>query len=107
MREIIPLHLIAAPCSEEIQLRFSFNTFSDYLQLETVSQRDDGHGNACVVGLGGDIANEGSIDLECIERKTLQIGQAGIAGPEIIHCQAYAVRTQCLENTYRLFRILH
>ena len=71
-------------------MALGFDAFGHHLQLEVVREADDGQSDFSLVGIRRDIANESAIDLERIEREALQIGEARIAGPEIIDLDFHA-----------------
>lgn len=68
-------------------LRFRFNAFGHYLETQPVRHGDDGanHGQIGIApGFIGHVADEGAIDLEGGDGKSLQVSQGGIACAEII-----------------------
>src|SRR4051794_8924975 len=46
---------------------------------------DDCSGNCSVIRVGGDLPDEGAIDLERVERKMLQVAERRVPGTEVIH----------------------
>jgi hypothetical protein len=55
-------------------LRFCFNAFSNDVQSHALGQENDHLGNCRVIRIGQDVSHETLVDLELIERKSLQIG---------------------------------
>ena len=55
-----------------------------------MGHRDDGLGDGGVVGFGDDVGDEGAVDLEPVDRESLEVGQAGVAGTEVVHRQLQA-----------------
>src|ERR1700712_595627 len=43
-----------------------------------------------VVGVGGEIADEGAVDLELVAVEVLEVGERGIAGAEVVESEADA-----------------
>ena len=52
------------------------------------------------------LAHEGLVDLQPVERKFLQVGQAGIAGAEIVECDVDAQPLNPPERLQRAFVVL-
>jgi hypothetical protein len=48
-----------------------------------------------------DIGDEAAVDLDLVERKTLQVGQRGIAGAEIVQRDPHADRAKMMQNGER------
>ena len=65
------LGLITVALTQKIHLRSGLHPLGDDLEIEIVGQRDDRLGNRRIVGILGNIANEGAIDLEAIDGETL------------------------------------
>src|SRR3712207_983988 len=53
------------------------------------------------------VAHEAPVDLELVDRETLQVGQRGIAGAEIVDGQADAEIPQCVELCLHVRAALH
>ena len=47
-------------------------------------------GDGGIVGIAGDVADEGAVDLDGVDRQMLQVRQRGMAGAEIVDGDSYA-----------------
>jgi hypothetical protein len=63
-------------------LLFRLDAFDDHLKLQVVGEADDGGDDCGVVPVGGDVANEGAVYLQGVERETLEVAQGGVADPK-------------------------
>ena len=87
--EIEALCLVAAVCLKKSYLVFRFHALSDHTFLETFGHGDDRADDCRIVCIGGDVAHEGSVNLQGIDRKLFQVAQTGIPGTEIIHRETH------------------
>src|SRR5690606_25705278 len=62
------LDLVAVLLPEEVHLRLGLDPLSHHLELQTMSHGDDGPGDRCILAAGGQIADEGLVDLHVIHR---------------------------------------
>jgi len=60
-----------------------------------------------VVLVGLDVAHELAIELQRLDGQTLEVGQRGMAGPEIVDCQRNPEVAQGLRGLDRARRIAH
>ena len=72
--------------------------------MREADDRERDHG---VLGVGGDVANEGVVDLERIDRKTLQVCEARVARPEIVHRDPHTRAFQPAKRARSALRIAH
>src|SRR5690606_38686499 len=105
--EEIPLGVITALLLEQLPLLIILYSFGHNFHIQTVGHGDNGINEALGIGVITDLADKASINFQCFERKLLQVGQRGIASPEIIDRQAYAQLTQRTDIDLRLGVILH
>ena|ERR1700735_2267613 len=87
--EMVSLRLIASMILEEGKILGGFNSFGNDSEMETLSHADNRTHNCSVTGRTGDLADEGLIDLEGIQRKFSQVAQAGITCAEVIDGNAH------------------
>ncbi len=73
--EEIALYHVAALFTQEFQLMRIFYPFGDHRQAQVVRHSDNGGRDGDVIGVAGDVLDEGAIDFECMQRETLQVGQ--------------------------------
>lgn len=75
-----------------LSLARRFNAFRDDSQLQGVGETNDGVDNreafapASVIVEPG---NEGAVDFDGVDGKLGQVGQGGVASPEIVNCKVY------------------
>jgi hypothetical protein len=105
--EIVALQLVATVPQEERELRFGLDPLGHHSQPHAVGKVDDGDGERGVVRVAHDVPDERAVDLEHVEGKPLQVGEAGVAGPEIIHGEVHAERFQLVQHLHRLLRVAH
>ncbi len=69
------LHFGALERLEEPCLIFGFDTFGDDVQPEALRHGDYCRGDCRVVGIDGDVAHEGLVDLEGVDGEFLDVGE--------------------------------
>ena len=70
---------------EEAPLGLVLDAFGNHFEAEAAGHADDGLDDHRIAGIGLDVADEGAVDLQLIERQPAQIGKRRIAGAEIVH----------------------
>src|SRR6185312_16192309 len=78
-----------------------------HLQEQTLSQRDDRAGDGGVGGIGPDVAYEGLVDLQLVDWKAREIGQARITRSEIVDRKLQSHVVQSAEQAHSLLGLLH
>src|SRR2546421_7263735 len=94
----IPLNLIAELGAQETQLLVGLNTFRQHRQLEPAPNAKHRSNDGRRLFVGVNRLDEGTIDLDLVERECPQVRQRRVTGPEIVHRNADAKR---LELTQR------
>ena len=102
LREQIALHLIATVAAQQLELTARLDPFGDHLESQAFRQRDDCLRDRSVVRIGGDVLNEGLVDLERLDREALEVKQRRIAGAEVVDRQTDAEAIQRLQLGDRL-----
>src|SRR6266850_1619972 len=87
------LSFVTGTAPHEIQIILCFYALGKYPHAEILCHRDDRRGQNCVVPVGTRMPRECLVYLETIDRKFLEIAQAGIASSKIINCHADAQGT--------------
>src|SRR5260221_832862 len=89
------LHLVATVALEKMQLRIGLDALGDHLQVQRMAEGDDGRGEDTVLGLraAADVAHEGAVDLERVDRQVPKIREAGGAGAPNVHRPAQTQST--------------
>ena len=70
--------------AEEGCLRLCFHALSDRSQTQTLGQLNGRSNDGCVGFAGGEIGDEGSVDLQRIQLESLEVTERRISGTEII-----------------------
>src|SRR5262249_21205691 len=81
------LPILALQASEQSQLIFSFNPFSDDINSQIVSQGNDGTHNLGVFFVKAQAVYKRAINLKAIYRESVEIAQGRIASPKVINAQ--------------------
>ena len=66
---------MAAGVGEQALLCDRFDPFGDDRQVQCLCKGDDGIDDGGVVGVAGDVPDEGLIDLQLVQWQQLQVGQ--------------------------------
>ena len=85
MAEKEALKFIAAFGGEARELGLGLHAFGGSRYPQAAAQSDHGPNDRNAVFLPRQVADEGLIDLDLVERETAQIAERRIAGAEIIH----------------------
>ena len=72
-----------------------------------MAEADDGGDDGPVFGAGVDLPHEGLVDLELVEGETLEVGEAGIAGAEVVDGDRDAQRLELIELPGDLLDVAH
>ncbi len=75
-------------------LGVGLDALGDGLQVQRARHLDDGLHDGAVVGVGVDVAHEGLVDLERVQREALEVAQRRVAGAEVVQRQPHALRVQ-------------
>src|SRR6202040_709418 len=84
-----------------------FYALSDDPQLQAASHADHRGHDGSLRRSGGDATDERLVDLEGVNRKLLQIAQAGITRAEVIDRDSYSFRSKCSQNGCSRLGALH
>src|SRR6202042_3758522 len=79
-----------------------FDALGDYLEPQLVGQRDDRTHDGYVTGIEIQVADEAAVDLELIDRKSLQVAHTGVPGAEVVDRHNDAKLAQLLQHHHRL-----
>src|SRR6266403_3957401 len=79
------LYRIAAFGPQELQLGGCLNALGDDLQIQVMTERDDGADDRGVVRVGADVVDERAVDLQRVQREAFQIVQRAVPGAEVIY----------------------
>lgn len=71
---------------------FSFDVFRDDGKIETASEADDRADDRARRFIVGDMADEAKVNLDLVERESLEVGKRRVAGSKIVHHDPHAER---------------
>src|SRR3569832_1181321 len=80
-----PLPQLATQLTDLVELLPTLNTLGHHLNIEIAGHRNNCADNGKVARVRDQVANEAAVDLEVVHAPALQIGQARVAGPEVIN----------------------
>src|SRR3569623_3386898 len=92
--EEITLHHVATHFPQKRELFGRFDPFRHHVEFEAACHGNDGGDDGGIVLIGLDVADEGAIDLEGANGKTLEIAQRGIASAEVVDGETYSDAVQ-------------
>src|SRR5690348_8933313 len=88
LREVVALAIFAAEFSEALKLLCGLHSFGDDIQAKIVSHRKNCSGNFhALTPLPIHAADKRTIDLECVQRETMEIAERGVSRSEVIDRQ--------------------
>ena len=83
-----------------------FHAFAAYADAAARSQFDDVGQKTQIVGAVLNAAHEAAVDLDLVDGQFFQPAQAGIAGPEIVHGDRYALLLPSAEHGVQIRIVL-
>ena len=87
--------------------RAILDALGDDLEAEAVGEIDRRSHDDLVRGSRAQVAHEGLVDLELVDRQGLELGEGGVTGSEIVDRDADAECSDAFEDGRRLLRISH
>ena len=78
------LHEVALMLDQVVALGFGFNPFRGHFQAEVVRQGQGGSADLGIIGVSFDIADEGPVELQHLDRQAFEVGEGGIASAEVV-----------------------
>src|SRR5262245_20332606 len=106
-REAVALDLVAAVRGEQLELLLRLHALGDDLELQAVREPDDRERDHRVFRVGGDVAHEGVVDLERVDRKALEVGKARVARAEVVDGDLHPRVLQPAQRARRALGIAH
>ena len=97
---------VATAFAQKLQLLGRFHPLGQHLHAQAVAHGDDGRADGHVVAVVRNIADEALVDLQHIDRVTLEGRERGIACTKVIHCHAQAQLLQTQQHLARFVRTL-
>src|ERR1041385_6615347 len=96
-REEKSLTILPTQHLQLLVLLLSLNPLRNHFHAEVARERRDGPHNGVVV-LGRQTRHERPIDLQIVERETMQVAERRIASAEVVDTQLHTERAQLLEH---------
>ena len=84
LAEQIPLHLIATPGPQKVELRMCLHPLGNDDQAQAMRHDNDGLHDGRIVRIMGKIRHKGLVNLQIVEREVLEIAERRQAPSEII-----------------------
>ncbi len=85
---------VTTPIGEQRKLRLVFDPFDNHSEIEFTREADHRLDDDPVAATSGDLGDQPAIDLDQVERQRGEIGEARIAGAEIVDRNAHALLAQ-------------
>src|SRR5215213_9722024 len=104
--EEIALSLFAAHPDQEVGCGSVLNAFGDDRQAQLLGEANGRTDDRRVVGIGQQAQDERAVDLQPVERKFLQVAQAGKSGAEIVEHEANAKLLNLKERFQRTLLVV-
>ena len=98
--EEVALAGVAAGVAERGELGGLFDPFGNDVEIEVVSDADDrsDHEESLGVGLLAELADEGLVDFEEVDREGVQVGERGVLGAEVVERDTDAEALEGVES---------
>src|SRR5262245_66149275 len=88
--EEVALRLIAQLALQELKLGLRLDSFGQNREAQPAPKPKYGANDGRGLVIRIDRLDKRAVDLDLVERERQQVGQRGIAGAEIVHCDANA-----------------
>ncbi len=106
-REVVALDRVAAGVGEDRTSDLVFGTFGDDGQAQRVRHRDGGTDDDRVALVGGDVGDEGAIELQFVGGQAVQVGERRITGPVVVDGDPHSEIGELAEHVARLADVGH
>ena len=104
---MVALHEIAAHAREQIERCLVLDAFGDDRQRETPAEFDGGTHDRTGARALGELSDEGTVDLDLVDRQLAHIGERRVARAEIVDGQRDAETAQRVHYVDDLFGMIH
>ncbi len=74
--------------------------------MEALAHGDDRLGDRLVLRIRGQIADEGAVDLERVDREALEVSERGVAHAEVVDRKAHSHFLDLVEHPARALGVL-
>ena len=98
---------VDAVCPEQRQGLFVLDALRDRLETERLGQADDRGHDVAVGRIRGEVAHEVDVDLDVGERQVLEVGEAAVAGAEVVEGKTAADLAQAAGEASAGGDVLH
>src|SRR4029079_16422694 len=105
--EVVTLHLVARAFAQERLLLGRLDAFGDDRQAQGLTHRDDRLGNRAIFRVARDLADEGAVDLQRVDREALQMRERRVARAEIVDREPDTERLDRAQNLHGALGVVH
>src|ERR1700716_3367268 len=96
--EQISLHLRTSESLDDFALLLRLYALGCCHHVAVGGNADDGPDDGSRAGVFGDFLHEAAVDLDLVERETLQVLKRGIAGPKIVQRDVHAKLAELVQG---------
>ena len=93
------LDLVAAGLAQQVHLLEGIDPFGDHLQAQLVGERAGAAHQSTHVRVHLDVANQGAVELQHVERQVDEAAQGGEARAEVVEGEAHEATSHALHAT--------
>src|SRR5437016_2358071 len=104
--EEITLAFVAVVLAQEGELLRGLHAFGEHTQAEAVAHGDDRLRKRRVAPAFDEARNERPVDLQAVDRQAGEVGEARIAGAEVVHRNLHAEPLEVLQHAQRPLAIV-
>ena len=101
------LHFVAGVIAQERLLLDGLDALGNDRHPQRLAHADDGLGDGLILGIVGQVADEGTVDLDGVDRELLHQRHRRIAGAEIVDRKADAAALDRVEHPDRARHVAH
>src|SRR5206468_3866379 len=105
--EVKALHFPAAVLLQEVELRLGLHSLCNDAKVEALRQLDHRADDGRVFESIGQILDKVPVDLQTVNRETLQVAQRRMPHAEVVDGDGNACSSQALEHFERQVDVLH
>ena len=100
------LALVAADPGDSVELFLGFHTFRDHCHAKSVRETHDGVNNGVAGRIVIEVGDEASINLDDVDRESLEVTQRAVPGSEIVEGELDAEILEVVQHEQGPFAVL-
>src|SRR5215470_16561017 len=105
--ENVALHLVTGVIAQESFLVRALDAFGDDRQVQALAHGDDRLSDGLVLAVLDEVANEGAVHLQGVDREALDLCERGVADSEVVDGDPHTQLLNGGKQLDRPLRILH